>query len=238
MAQIICDKVSLGYEGHIIAENIKFTVDEGDYLCVVGENGVGKSTLIKAITGLMEPISGEIFLGDGVTKKNIGYLPQQTDIQRDFPASVREIVLSGCLSKCGLRPFYNKKEKEIAEENMKKLGIFDLSRRCYRDLSGGQQQRVLLARALCAAQKLILLDEPAAGLDPVAMQEMYETIHELNKKEGMTIVMVSHDINAAVKYAKHILHIGSEPLFFKSAEDYVKSDVGKAFLGSKGRGDR
>lgn len=238
MAQITCDKVSLGYEGRIIAENITFTVDEGDYLCIVGENGVGKSTLIKAIIGLMEPAYGEVFLGEGVTAQNIGYLPQQTEIQRDFPASVREIVLSGCLGGRGLKLFYTKKEKVLAEENMKKLGISSLSRRCYRDLSGGQQQRVLLARALCAAQKLILLDEPASGLDPVAMQEMYEIIQELNKKEGMTIVMVSHDINAAVRYAKKILHIGNEPLFFGAIKDYVKSDVGKAFLNSERRDDK
>ncbi len=233
MAQIICDKVSLGYEGRIFAENISFEVQEGEYLCVVGENGAGKSTLVKAIAGLKAPICGEIVLGDGVKSENIGYLPQQTEVQRDFPASVREIVLSGCLNKCKGRPFYGKKEKEIAEDNMKKLGILDLGKRCYRDLSGGQQQRVLLARALCAAEKMILLDEPAAGLDPVAMQEMYEIICELNRREGMTVVMVSHDISAAVKYAKHILHIGNEPLFFGTAEDYAKSDVGRAFLGFK-----
>ena len=230
MAQIICDKISLGYEGRIFAENISFEVEKGGYLCVVGENGAGKSTLIKAIAGLKTPICGEIVLGDGLRREDIGYLPQQTEVQRDFPASVREIVLSGCLNKCRNMPFYGKKEKEIAENNMKKLGIFELGKRCYRDLSGGQQQRVLLARALCSADKMILLDEPAAGLDPVAMQEMYEIIYELNKREGMTVVMVSHDVGAAVRYAKHILHIGNEPLFFGTAEDYAKSDVGRAFL--------
>ena len=231
MAQIICDKVSLGYEGRIFAENISFKVEEGGYLCIVGENGAGKSTLIKAIAGLKSPICGEIALDDGVRREDIGYLPQQTEVQRDFPASVREIVLSGCLNKCKHMPFYTKKERKKAEENMKKLGVFKLGKRCYRDLSGGQQQRVLLARALCSAEKMILLDEPAAGLDPVAMQEMYEIISELNKREGMTVVMVSHDIDAAVRYAKHILHIGNEPLFFGTAEDYAKSDVGRAFLG-------
>ncbi len=238
MAQIRCEQVSLGYDGRIFAENLSFSVETGDYLCIVGENGVGKSTLIKAIIGLKAPITGEIIMGDGIRAEKIGYLPQQTEVQRDFPASVREIVLSGFLGGCGLRPFYSKKEKELAEQNMKKLGIWNLNKRCYRDLSGGQQQRVLLARALCAAHKLILLDEPAAGLDPVAMHEMYELISELNKKHGITVVMVSHDVNAAVKYAKHILHVGNEPLFFGTAEDYVKSDVGRAFLSSERRNDK
>lgn len=230
MSQIICKNVSLGYDEKVFIDNLSFEIEEGDYVCVVGENGTGKSTLIKAILKLIEPVSGEIILGDGAKTGKIGYLPQQTDIQRDFPASVREIVLSGCLNRCGLRPFYNKSEKKAAAENMKKMGIDSLADKCYRELSGGQQQRVLLARALCAAQKMILLDEPAAGLDPVAIQEMYSLIHELNERDGMTVVMVSHDIEAAVRYAKKILHLGSAHTFFGSTEEYVKSDVGRKFI--------
>ncbi len=232
MSQIICRDVALGYDGKIYTDKVSFKVDEGDFLCVVGENGAGKSTLIKAILKLVAPIKGEIVMGDGVRAEKIGYLPQQTAVQRDFPASVREIVMSGCLNRCGFRPFYNKEEKALAESNMQRLGIEKLATRCYRELSGGQQQRVLLARALCAAKKMILLDEPAAGLDPVAIQEMYSLIGELNEKDGLTVVMVSHDISAAVKYAKNILHLGSRQMFFGTAEEYIKSDVGRAFFNS------
>ena len=230
MSQIICRDAALGYDGKIFTSGLNFNVDAEDYLCIVGENGVGKSTLIKEILRLKPPISGEIRTDDGIVPEEIGYLPQQTAHQRDFPASVREIVISGCAGRCGLRPFYNKSEKALAESSMRRLGIFGLASRCYRELSGGQQQRVLLARALCAARKMILLDEPAAGLDPVAMQEMYAVIHDLNQKDGMTVIMVSHDIGAAVKYSKHILHLGKTQLFFGTTGDYLKSDIGRAFL--------
>ncbi len=234
ITQIECRELALGYDGKVVAEGLSFSVCSGDYLCVVGENGAGKSTLIKTLLKLKAPISGEIVMNDEMTSGGIGYLPQQTDVQRDFPASVKEIVLSGCLKKNGLRPFYSKSQKAIATENMKKLGIDDLVDCSYRELSGGQQQRVLLARALCASQKILLLDEPEAGLDPVATAEMYEVIRELNQS-GITVVMVSHDIHTAVKYSKHILHISHKPLFFGTTADYIKSDVGKVFLGG---GDR
>ncbi len=228
--QLECKNLALGYEGSVVTEGINFTVNEGDYLYILGENGSGKSTLIKALLGLKSQMSGEINRPGGLVKNEIGYLPQQTVVQRDFPASVKEIVLSGCISRSGLRPFFNSSEKKLAEEMMKRLEITDLSGRCYRELSGGQQQRVLLARALCAARKLLLVDEPVTGLDPKAANEMYELIASLNKKDGITIIMVSHDINAAVKYASHILHIGATQLFFGSKADYVKSNIGKSFL--------
>lgn len=230
MSQIICKNVALGYDGRVFTSGLNFTVEAEDYLCIVGENGVGKSTLIKAVLRLKPPISGEITMGDGVISEEIGYLPQQTEFQRDFPASVREIVISGFAGRMGLRPFYTKQEKSAAERCMRKLGIFGLANRCYRELSGGQQQRVLLARALCSAKKMILLDEPTSGLDPVAMQEMYAVIHDLNVHDGMTVIMVSHDIESAAKYSKHILHLGSEQLFFGTTEEYLKSDTGKRFL--------
>lgn len=229
MAQLICENVSLGYEGKAVTEGLGFEVNAGDYLCIVGENGAGKSTLIKALLGLKEPMSGRISFGDGLKQNEIGYLPQQTPVQKDFPASVWEIVLSGTLGKTGMRPFYSKKEKALARSQMEKLGITALADRCYRDLSGGQQQRVLLARALCAAEKLILLDEPVAGLDPKVTREMYELIYSLNKNDGITVIMVSHDIAAAVKYASHILHVSHRPLFFGTKEDYLESDAGKRF---------
>ena len=229
---IICKNAALGYEKKPIIENLSFTVCEGNYLYIVGENGSGKSTLVKSLLGLNSLISGEIKWCGDIKPTQIGYLPQQTVVQKDFPASVLEIVLSGCLSKSGLRPFYNKAEKETAQKNIERLGIADLSDKCYRDLSGGQQQRVLLARALCAADKLLLLDEPVTGLDPVATADMYALINTLNKN-GTTIIMISHDTEAAVKYASHILHIADE-VFFGTKEDYLKSRQGKIFLNTKG----
>ena len=227
--QLICKNLKLGYEGTVVTENLNFTVSSGDYFCIVGENGSGKSTLIKTLLKLRESMDGEIITGDGLKRNEIGYLPQQTVVQKDFPASVREIVLSGCLNRCGMRPFYNAGEKALAEENMRKMDITHLAKRCYRELSGGQQQRVLLARALCATRKMLLLDEPVAGLDPKVTQEMYELIHKLNKDDGITVIMVSHDICAAIRYATHILHIEKHPLFFGTKEDYLQSKIGKAF---------
>ncbi len=228
MALLTARNLSLGYDGQTIVEGLNFTVNAGDYLCIVGENGSGKTTLMKTILRLQEPLGGEIVIGGGLKRSEIGYLPQQTIVQKDFPASVKEIVLSGCQSKLGLKPFYGKKEKTTALANMERLGISDLADRCYRELSGGQQQRVLLARALCAAGKILLLDEPVAGLDPQITVQMYELISSLNK-EGMTIIMISHDIYGALGNATHILHMG-EKATFATREDFVKSDIGKLYI--------
>ena len=233
MAQITCKNLTLGYENRAIQENLNFSINAGDYLCIVGENGSGKSTLMKTLLHLQPPISGTIELGDGLRKNEIGYLPQQTLVQRDFPASVKEIVLSGCQGRCGWRPFYNKEDKEIARRAMEKMMIQDLQDRCYRELSGGQQQRVLLARALCAAKKILLLDEPVSGLDPKVTAEMYQLIEDLNKKDEITIIMISHDIEAAVRYATHILHIG-EHCFFGTKKQYLESSLGRHFTGQEG----
>ena len=232
MSLLDIQNVSLGYDSNVILENLNFTVNKGDYLCIVGENGSGKSTLMKTLLNLQDPIKGKIVKGDGLLPNEIGYLPQQTVIQRDFPASVSEIVVSGFQARCGLRPFYNKEEKKLARENMERLGILNLSKRCYRELSGGQQQRVLLARALCATRKLLLLDEPVSGLDPKVTADMYNLIKDLNN-DGITIIMISHDISAAIKYASYILHIGSN-VFFGTREEYLSSDAGKFFLASEG----
>lgn len=226
MAQLTCENLTLGYEGREIISDLSFSVNSGDYLCIVGENGSGKSTLMKTILGLHSPMKGKITTGDGLKQTGIGYLPQQTLVQKDFPASVREIVISGFQGKCGLRPFYTKEEKRQALENMKKMRIDDLQKRCYRELSGGQQQRVLLARALCATKSMLLLDEPVAGLDPRVTAEMYSMISQLHK-EGITVIMISHDIEAALRYATHILHIGRE-VFFGSKETFKRG----MFLGS------
>ena len=220
--------LTLGYDSTVVVKDLNFTVDPGDYLCILGENGAGKSTLMKALTGLLKPISGTIERGDGLEPSELGFLPQQTQIQKDFPASVQEIVLSGCLSRLGWRPFYSAKEKAIAAENLERLGISDLRKESFKDLSGGQQQRVLLARALCSTGKLLLLDEPVTGLDPVAQIELYELIQKLNN-EGTAIIMITHDADTAVEYSSHILHIGDE-LFFGKKEEYLQSPVGKKFL--------
>jgi len=234
MAILTCRDLTLGYEGKKVVEGLTFTVESGEYLCIVGENGSGKSTLMKTILRLKAPLSGQISTGDGLKQTEIGYLPQQTVVQKDFPASVREIVLSGCLNRCGFRPYYSREEKALAEMNMGKMGIASLAKRCYRELSGGQQQRVLLARALCATRKLLLLDEPVAGLDPKVTAEMYALIEKLNRDEGITVVMISHDIAAATRYASHILHISSKPLFYGTTADYLQTPIGKAFVMMEG----
>jgi len=233
MAQIICQNLSLGYDGKAILQDLNFSIHAGDYFCIVGENGSGKSTLMKTLLHLQPPVSGKILTGDGLKPNEIGYLPQQTQVQRDFPASVREIVLSGCQNRCGFRPFYSKAEKRLTAGAMEKMQISHLSKSCYRELSGGQQQRVLLARALCAARKVLLLDEPVSGLDPKVTAEMYRIIEELNKKDGMTIIMISHDIAAAVTFASHILHIG-QSVFFGTKQEYLQSSIGKSFAGTAG----
>lgn len=227
-----CKDVTLGYENKVVAKNLNFKIDQGDYLCVVGENGTGKSTLIKTLLELIKPLNGEVIANvQGKNHKGVGYLPQQTQAQKDFPASVWEVVLSGVLNNDHRCPFYNKKDKAEAEKNMEKLNILDLKKRCYRELSGGQQQRVLLARALCATDSVLILDEPVTGLDPAASMELYETIKDLNKKENVTIIMVSHDIKNALNYATHILHLEQENDFFGTVEEYKKSNVSNMFLG-------
>ena len=221
MAQIICHDLTLGYGGAPVLSALRFSVAAGDYLVILGENGAGKTTLCKAILGLAPPIAGRVELAEGLSPRDIGYLAQQTAVQRTFPASVREIVRSGCQGRMGLRPFYTRDEKKRAEENMARLGIDHLADRCYRDLSGGQQQRVLLARALGAAGKVLLLDEPVSGLDPQAAADMYGILGALHQA-GVTILMITHDVEAALADATHVLHLG-ESVFWGTAEAYRQS---------------
>ena len=230
MSQIECKDVSVKYENQVVLEDISFSIEQGDYLCIVGENGSGKSTLVKTILGLENSKLGQIVFGEGLNKNGIGYLPQQTQAQKDFPASVYEVVLSGCLNSKGFSPFYSMKDKKLANEMIKSLGIENIKRKSFRELSGGQQQRVLLARALCATKKIIILDEPITGLDPTVTREMYSLIKEINKK-GITIIMVSHDINFAVNNASKILHLKKNIKFFGNTEDYANSEVGRRFIG-------
>ncbi|MCR4614758.1 MAG: metal ABC transporter ATP-binding protein [Clostridiales bacterium] len=229
MSMIKCDNISLSYENNIVLTDLSFEVNSGDYLCIVGENGSGKSTLIKALLSLKGLSGGKITFGDGLKQNEIGYLPQHSSVQKDFPANVWEVVISGCLNSHRVNPFYTKSDKTRALNNLEKLGIAECKNRFFSELSGGQQQRVLLARALCATHKLLLLDEPVAGLDPIVTQELYQIFKRLND-EGITIIMVSHDLESAVSYASHILHLHNKPLFFGRTEDYIKSDAGKIFM--------
>lgn len=231
MQSITCENVALSYESNIVCENLNFTVNKGDYLCIVGENGSGKSTLIKALLGQKPVHSGKIIF-NGFEKSNIGYLPQQTQVQRDFPASVFEVVLQGCLKKSN-SPFFNREQKQMANDAILRLGINGIKNKSYRELSGGQQQRVLLCRALCAAKDLIVLDEPVSGLDFAATVKMYDIITELNKEDNVTAIMVSHDINSALKYCTHVLHIKHNSSFFGTRDEYLKSNYMSEYLGGK-----
>lgn len=228
MAQIICKDLSLGYDGVAVCEGLNFSIEKGDYLCIVGENGSGKTTLMKALLSLKAPLSGKIEFGDGVSGRDVGYLPQQSELRKDFPASVREVVTSGCTSRLGKRFFMGKAERLEAEQNMKMMRVYDLADKSYSTLSGGQMQRVLLARALCAANKILVLDEPVSGLDPAAAADMYSTIHHLNKHTGITIIMVTHDIENALRDATSVLKIGKTPIYYSSAEEYRDSLDGGA----------
>lgn len=228
MALITIKNASMGYDGKTILSDMNLKINENDYVCIVGENGSGKTTLMKCLLGLLQVQSGEISYGDGLMQNEIGYLPQQTVLQKDFPASVGEVVMSGCLNKKHTL-FYSKEQKEMAYRNMVLTGVYSLRKKCFRELSGGQQQRAMLARALCATHKLLILDEPVTGLDPKASSDMYALIKNLNDK-GITIIMVSHDITSAVNHASKILHLSRNSYFFGSAHQYLHSDIGKKFM--------
>ena len=226
---LACRDVSLGYEGQSVLTHLDLSIRQGDYLCIVGDNGSGKSTLLRGLLGLLPPLGGEIWRSPELRKGAVGYLPQQTRAQRDFPATVYEVVLSGCLNQKGMRFFYSPAQKSMALMNMGKLGILELKDQCYRELSGGQQQRVLLARALCAARRLLILDEPITGLDPAAAQDLYKTLAYLNQREGMAVVMVTHDLKAALRSARTVLHIGRRGYFLGTPAEYLASPMGRRF---------
>ncbi|MHC6202738.1 metal ABC transporter ATP-binding protein [Breznakiellaceae bacterium SP9] len=234
---LTCQNTAFGYDGYTVITGLNFTVTAGDYLCIVGKNGSGKSTLIKGLLCLLNPLQGEIVFCNGFKKDTIGYLSQQTAVKKDFPAGVFEIVLSGAVGSMGLRPFYSAKEKRRALENMDCLGIADLKERSFSELSGGQQRRVLIGRALCASHTLLVLDEPAAGLDPLATAELYTLLQKINSTIGITIIMVSHDIEAAAQYATKILHLQNKQCFFGETKEYLNSAIGKQFLGIEKEGE-
>lgn len=230
MLQVSVEHISIAYERTTVLKDVSFSVEEGDYICILGENGSGKSTLLKGVLGLVPLKEGTVRFHGETERTHVGYLPQQTQTQKEFPASVMEVVLSGCLNSKGKRPFYLKKERETALYNLERLGISELKKKSYRNLSGGQQQRVLLARALCATDKVIFLDEPISGLDPVATAEFYQLIEKLNKENNISVVMVSHDVGTALQAANKVLHITMEGCFFGSREEYLQSGLGAEFL--------
>ncbi len=234
MGNLVVENLCLGYDGKQIVSNLSFTVNQGDYLCIIGENGSGKSTLMKAILGLQNPISGSIRMDGELMNGKIGYLPQQTDAQNDFPATVQEVVLSGCLPSMSWVPFYRKKEKEKARKAMQEMEITSIANQSFRNLSGGQRQRVLLARALCSTEKMLLLDEPVSGLDPKVSNEMYQLVKSINQNDNITIIMISHDQNYALQDATHVLHIGDD-IFFGTKKEFYQSKVGKNYFLKGGR---
>lgn len=229
---LVCENLTAKYEGVTVIEDLSFSVSEGDYLCILGENGSGKSTLVKCLLGIKRPDKGGIIFGEGLSHSDIGYLPQYTNFRKDFPATVNEVVLSGCLGRRGFAPFYSAKEKDLALSVMKRLGIDGLASKSCRELSGGQQQKMLLARALCAARRMILLDEPVTGLDPSSAAEMYGIVGDLCEKDGMTVIMVSHDIKRSLSEASHILFLGSGDVFFGTTAEFEKSKFYGEFTGS------
>jgi zinc transport system ATP-binding protein len=229
MNQLNCQNLAFGYDGHIAVSGLNFSVQAGDFLLIAGENGSGKSTLIKGLLRLIPPMEGTITFPPEFSPSQTGYLSQQAAVKQDFPAGVFEIVLSGNAGKHGIFPFYRQADKRKAEENLRLLGIENLKGRCFRELSGGQQRRVLLARSLCAAEKLLVLDEPFAGLDPLISAELYRLLAKINHEMGMTIIMSSHDIEAA-SCATKVLHLRGQQLFFGSMEEYIKSETGKVFF--------
>lgn len=222
MTQIICNDISLGYEGVTVCEGLSFSVESGDYLCIVGNNGSGKSTLMKALLRLKAPDKGEIRLVGGTTQSDIGYLPQRNEAQSDFPATVSEVVLSGFVGKKRFG-FLRSADKKAAERNMRCMRISELSRRPFSQLSGGQQQRALLARALCATERVLLLDEPVSGLDPYAAEDMYNAIDHLNRGHGTTIIMITHDLSAVERYATKVLCMSDTPRFYEDPREFLCS---------------
>lgn len=232
MQLLKCENIHMNYDSTKAVNGVSFTVDEGDFLCIVGENGAGKSTLLKGILGLQKISEGSVSF-NGIKKSEIGYLPQRTQVQKDFPAAVKEVVLSGRIGR-KRKLFYSAEDRQIAAENMETMKISDIRNKSFNELSGGQQQRVLLARALCATDRLLLLDEPTAGLDPFVTEDMYRLIEHLNSEHGVTVIMVTHDIKSAVKYANKILCMEHDGDFFGTTQEYLDTPAAKRILGGDG----
>lgn len=229
MSLIECKKLSIGYASKVICKDISFDIEKGDYVCIVGENGCGKSTLLKTILGLNKPLIGKVSFDSEFNRKLVGYLPQQTELQKDFPATVREIVMSGLLNRMGWRPFYSAKEKDRCNKIMKELSVDEFASRGFKELSGGQQQRVLLARALCATDELLVLDEPTNNLDSRSIKLFYKLISKLNKENGITIIMVTHDLERVINSTNKIVYLKDELKFAGSRDEFLDSEYSKLY---------
>ncbi len=216
------EKLEVGYGKNIVIRNASFEIKNGDFVCVVGANGSGKSTLIKAILGLVKPIKGKITFSNRLTKNEIGYLPQEMKVEQNFPATVWEIVLSGNLGKMKTAPFYKTAEKKRSTEALKKLGISHLAQLSFTELSGGQKQKVLLARALVAMTKLLILDEPSNNLDYVSRHDFYETLKSLNRTEKMTIIMITHDLDAEDLIGNKIFALADSKVTVETTKNYLR----------------
>lgn len=213
--------LTLGYGSHVVLKNLNFKIDDGDFVCVVGPNGSGKSTLIKGILGLIKPIKGNVKFNN--LKQNfIGYMPQETVVDKNFPASCYEIVLSGTLNRLGFISFYTDNEKKIANESLKLLGISDLKDKNFCDLSGGQRQKVLLARSLCATSKLLILDEPSNNLDSKSKKDLYNIVSDLNKNRGITVIMITHDLDHNNLIGNKILSLREDDVFYGETNEFIR----------------
>lgn len=222
------ENLTIGYDNQIILKDVNLSINEGEYVCILGANGSGKSTLLKTVLGLIKPLTGKIIIDK---KTSIGYVPQAKMLQQDFPATVNEIVMSGCLKKMKWRPFYTKKERDLANKNMKLLQISSLKNKSFSELSGGQQQRALIARALCATNKVLFLDEPFTALDGYGALKLYGILKKLNRDEHVTIVVISHDVDTILRYANHVIHVDETIVFDGTKEDYLESSFMKEYKG-------
>ena len=221
MSLIEIRNLSLGYDKDIILKHVNLDIEENDFICIVGPNGSGKSTLVKGILGLIKPIKGKVKY-NGLKQNFIGYMPQETKVDANFPASVFEIVLSGTLNSEKYKMFYTKSQKETAMNNMKLLGIEKLKNKSFCDLSGGQRQKVLLARSLSATTKLLILDEPSNNLDSKSKSELYKTIIDLNKNHGITVIMITHDLDHDNLIGNKILSLRENDIFFGSVDEFIR----------------
>jgi zinc transport system ATP-binding protein len=223
MASILeLKQLRLGFGDNIVINNASLVLEEGDFACIVGANGAGKSTLVRAILGLIKPLGGDIHYCGDLKQTQIGYLPQETRPDSNFPATVEEIVLSGCLGHMGWKPFYCHKEKQHIRRSLKILGIESLAKKRFVDLSGGQKQKVLLARSLSATTKMIILDEPSNSLDHKSRKDFYKTLKNLNREQGLTILMITHDLDADDLIGNKVIAIKEGKVTLSETNDYLK----------------
>ncbi|MBQ4354189.1 MAG: ATP-binding cassette domain-containing protein [Clostridia bacterium] len=220
-ALLTCQNLTVGYEGVRLCTDISFTLHTGEYMSIIGPSGIGKSALAGTILGVQKPAEGEVIYENGMQRTDIGCLPQEQVIRSSV--TVREVVLEGCLHHTK-KWFVGRAEKEFAMHNLERVGLADFAKRRFGDLSGGQRQRVLLARALCSAKKLLILDEPMHGLDAYAKDEIFHEIVKINES-GIAVMLI--DANAV---DGTVLHLSDRQLFCGSVTDYIRSVPGQFYF--------